>query len=270
MQRWGWFGERCIRGPAGGDPPRRTGPETRVRCVRVAHAPTLARGTGQSGGGAVCGGAGRRGVEVIMPEGGQSLARGRLYEARRPLSMPEGSKQRPKAANLGKGAEAPKPELISAPLAWFKKPSGGLRNSVSRGVAANEGMHAGSGGDARRRLLRAAPRAGVRVCVAGARDGRVVACCVRRGENARATGLCWLAVCMRMCNAPWNVGGEEDGADVRAPRAPHPSWAGASGQCARRAFRGARGAAGGVTDRTRHGLLGATPLGLASPMGDLF
>jgi hypothetical protein len=63
---------------------------------------------------------------------------------------------------------------------------------------------------------------------------------------------------------------EEEGGDVRAPRAPRSSWAGGSGQCARRALGGARVEAGGVTDRARHGLLGATPLGLASPMGELF
>ena len=55
---------------------------------------------------------------------------------------------------------------------------------VSRGVAGKEGEHAGGGGDARRCLLRAARRAGVRVCVAGARDRRAEGCCERRCASA--------------------------------------------------------------------------------------
>ena len=170
---------------------------------------------------------------------------------------------------LGSGAEAPNPE-IPAPPVWLKKPHGGLRNLVSVGSAAKERKHAGGGGDARRRLLRAAQRVGVRVCVAGARDGRAMGCCTRRRADAHAAGSQWRAVSMKVCAAPRNARKEEECGDVRAPRAPRSSWAGGSGQCARRALGGARVEAGGVTDRARHGLLGATPLGLASPMGELF
>jgi hypothetical protein len=123
---------------------------------------------------------------------------------------------------FGSGAEAPNPE-IPAPPVWLKKPHGGLRNFVSRVVAAKERKHAGGGGDARRRLLRAAQRVGVRVCVAGARDARAMGCCRRRSADARAAGSHWCAVCMKVCSAPRNAVVEEEGGDVRAPRAPCPS-----------------------------------------------
>jgi hypothetical protein len=185
------------------------------------------------------------------------------FHARGQQTTPEGGRPR-------KGRGGTQTGINFRPLAWLKKPHGGLRNLVSRGVAAKGGKHAGGGGDARRRLLRAAQRAGVRVCVAGARDGRAVGCCTRRSAKACESGLCMLAVCMRVCSAPRIAGMEEECDGVRAPRAPRPSRAGRSGQCAHRARGGARVGAGGATDRTRHGLLGATPLGLASPMGDLF
>jgi hypothetical protein len=124
MQRWGWFGERCIRGPAGGDPPRRTGPETRVRYVRGLPPPTLARGTGRRWGCGVRGRGARRG-RSHHARGRPIFSPRAVIQARRPLSMPEGSKQRPKAADLGKGAEAPKPELISAPSRGLKNHTGG-------------------------------------------------------------------------------------------------------------------------------------------------
>ena len=58
-------------------------------------------------------------------------------------------------------------------------------------------------------------------------------------------------------------------AGVRAARAPCALRAGGSEHAAHRAAGAACGEAGGVTVRALHGLLGATPLGLASPMGEL-
>ena len=109
MQRWGWFGERCIRGPAGRDPPRRTGPETRVRWCAGRPRSSLGTWYGPERWG--CGVRGGRGA------GGKKSgphARRRLLN---PLYafMPEGGQQRPRAAYIARRLVPSAPEGVPTP-----------------------------------------------------------------------------------------------------------------------------------------------------------